>query len=48
METDQEPVNKRYYESLGVLLIEAPAQYIRSLIEESSVSTITLAAENDF
>jgi hypothetical protein len=40
--TNQEPNNKRYYENLGVLLIEAPLQYIQKLSEDPKISTIAL------
>ncbi len=46
--TNQKPKNNKYYENVEILLINASPQCIQKLNEESNISTIALAAEDDF
>jgi predicted transcriptional regulator len=45
--TNQTPENIRFYEKLGLILLEAPPQYIQKLTENSNVSSIALAKDDD-
>ena len=46
--TNQKAENLRYYEKLGFLLMEARPQYIQKLTENSNISTVALAKDDDF
>ncbi len=45
--TNEKPVDLKYYEKLGLLLLEASPQFIQKLTENSNISTLALARDDD-